>query len=918
MTNSVSSMLGGVAGAVESYIGTQATPNLVEYCTNTGTTIGRGRVGGIVGAVYCAYDGGVLIDRCYDKDNTLSTVGSGQKSYLGGIVGYCRGYVTNCYSNNLFITTGGGHYQGGIAGLLQGKNPESSMSYVYSYPTFGNSPSAQYDKIIVSTVDSSNDMSINRVQWPYDAETAIIDQPIGNGSNGWGDWDENDPGNSGPKLLTDMASATFPAAHLSPAFAQDTTSLNTNNLPVFTWETQGVPLYTGGPTPPAPTDDDPTQIFVDTTVASGGNGDYDDPFNNIEDALQLVEHLNDPDRNVIYLRNSILVGSLTEISSDVTGATIKRSELNSDYMFYIGSGESLDITDYIIDGNSAGVPTGSNAIFSVAIGSLTIGDGAKITGNNSNYQGGAIDIVKGGSVYVTGGQITGNSGITGGGIYVYEGTVSVSGGTITANSANQGGAIYAEPVATPPATPISVTGGTITNNIASSAGGGIATYADIDFTSGSPSFSGNKSVGGAGGAIYIGSGTNATISVGDYTANYASQGAGFYVDQGAKLTLSGDANVHYNGAQGPPLQCNAGGGIAVRGIFNMEGGAVYLNSAVNGGGVAVLAIDDANHGIFNLTDGEVRGNDSATTGGGVYVATFGEFNQYSESGSDGGEIRNNSSAQGAGVAVVASLTAKAQTTATYTMSAGLVVQNKTSYSGTNGGGVALIGDDDGQGATATPIFVFAGGTIGGTGTDVNTANVNGGGVYVGSNGQFNMSGGTLTGNVATAGNGAGVYIDAKGQFAMYGGTLSSNTATAGNGGGVYIAVDGTFNLNGGTITGNTASTNGSGIYVMESNTLTLSPNGSGSITFGASDAIYLPNMDGTSEGQVSFKIGADLGTGVTSTILLIIPTPIVEGIVAITNDPSYATTSAGRLTASGTTVLDVDGEYIYIASFRSI
>ena len=101
-------------------------------------------------------------------------------------------------------------------------------------------------------------------------------------------------------------------------------------------------------------------------------------------------------------------------------------------------------------------------------------------------------------------------------------------------------------------------------------------------------------------------------------------------------------------------------------------------------------------------------------------------------------------------------------------------------------------------------------------------------------GEFNLYGGTITGN--TAPHGGGVYVSG-GTFNMYGEatSVSNNTATndkkTGTGGGVYVA-DGIFTMNGGTISGNTAdlTDGGVGVYTTtDSTTATFTMNG-GEIT----------------------------------------------------------------------------------------
>ena len=73
----------------------------------------------------------------------------------------------------------------------------------------------------------------------------------------------------------------------------------------------------------------------------------------------------------------------------------------------------------------------------------------------------------------------------------------------------------------------------------------------------------------------------------------------------------------------------------------------------------------------------------------------------------------------------------------------------------------------------------------------------GGGVYVGNGGSVLLLRSTISGNTATDGGGVFVRV---GEFTMSGGTISGNTADN-NGGGVYVVEGGTFTKTGGIITG---------------------------------------------------------------------------------------------------------------------
>ncbi|MCR5590382.1 MAG: hypothetical protein K6F73_02510 [Lachnospiraceae bacterium] len=81
-----------------------------------------------------------------------------------------------------------------------------------------------------------------------------------------------------------------------------------------------------------------------------------------------------------------------------------------------------------------------------------------------------------------------------------------------------------------------------------------------------------------------------------------------------------------------------------------------------------------------------------------------------------------------------------------------------------------------------------------------------GGIYNASNASFILSGGAISGNIASSG--AGVFNDTDTSFIMKGGTICGNTAT-GKGGGVFNY--GTFTMSGGEISRNNASS-GSAMY----------------------------------------------------------------------------------------------------------
>ena len=169
------------------------------------------------------------------------------------------------------------------------------------------------------------------------------------------------------------------------------------------------------------------------------------------------------------------------------------------------------------------------------------------------------------------------------------------------------------------------------------------------------------------------------------------------------------------------------------------------------------------------------------------------------------------------------------------MNGGSIQDNESNF---NGGGIYL-----GQDAT----FKMTGGTIqrntgdGGGGIDAqcqvtmtggtiqnNTATRCGGGIMLNRSGVgLVMSGGSITGNHAKAssssdsGNGGGVYANTGAILTLSNGASIDNNTAEKNGGGVYADSSTTLTLNGGTIAKNKAEVYGGGVYAYSSMTLTL-------------------------------------------------------------------------------------------------
>ena len=241
------------------------------------------------------------------------------------------------------------------------------------------------------------------------------------------------------------------------------------------------------------------------------------------------------------------------------------------------------------------------------------------------------------------------------------------------------------------------------------------------------------------------------------------------------------------------------------GTFDMYGGSITGNSSSSGGGGVWMQ-----SGTFNLYDGSISGNET-DRGGGVYMKD-GTFNMY------GGSISGNETGSGGGVYVE---------DGTFNMEGGRIDKN---YSKKFGGGVGMGGGtfnmyggniSNNKAPHNGGVFVNGGGEFNMRGkasisdneaTSDGTYNCCGGGVRV-DNGTFNMSGGSISGNKASSTHscyGGGVYVGLNGTFHMSG-TASIINNQAQCGGGVYV--NGEFNMNGGSITGNKAPYNGGGVFV---------------------------------------------------------------------------------------------------------
>ena len=340
------------------------------------------------------------------------------------------------------------------------------------------------------------------------------------------------------------------------------------------------------------------------------------------------------------------------------------------------------------------------------------------------------------------------------------------------------------------------------NKISIGSGGGVDVYG----TGSSFEMTGGSILGNTadmdGGGVHVGAKGQFTMAGGKIIGNTATRGGGVYVANGAKMDMSGTAQI--GGGSGDANTATNGGGVYVTGAdskLDMTGGNILGNRASSlGGGMCVDGGATMKmSGAAQIGGGSGEGNTGGTTGGGVYLNGTG-----SQLTMAGGKILGNTGGKlGGGVYVDSGATMK--------MSGAAQIGGSGPGEGNtadNGAGVCVWGTDS--------KLDMQGGSILGNSTNVGT----GGGVYVVDAGsRFDMTGGRILGNTASDGGGVTVSTDATmnmGGTAQIGGSgIDEGNEAFRNGGGVFVS-GGTFHMMGGSITGNTAGSKGAAVCLYSS------------------------------------------------------------------------------------------------------
>lgn len=222
---------------------------------------------------------------------------------------------------------------------------------------------------------------------------------------------------------------------------------------------------------------------------------------------------------------------------------------------------------------------------------------------------------------MTGGSITDNQGSNGGGVYIIYGTFNMSGTAAISNnqSANGGGGVHMyHSNFTSVVNTFNMTGGSITNNTGLTGGGvdmGGGSASAFTMTGGT--ISDNKATGSGGGGMYLRKGTLSVSGTAAISDNTAENGGGVYLN-GGTFDMSGTAAI-----SGNTVSENGGGVYVHNGTFTVSGSPVitgntksgnannvYLTSdntiTVNGeltGGNNSIGVKMAEPGVFAQPDG---------------------------------------------------------------------------------------------------------------------------------------------------------------------------------------------------------------------------------------------------------------------------------------------------------------------------
>lgn len=470
--------------------------------------------------------------------------------------------------------------------------------------------------------------------------------------------------------------------------------------------------------------------------------------------------------------------------ADVRAITLS----GSGSLFTVGSEQSspaLVLSDIKLAGH------GSNNVPLVRAvrGIVIINDGAEISGNTnynnpskySDFRGGGIAVEIGAVLKMYGGTIrnntvsSGNLGSACGGGVVVWGNFQMFAGAIENNHIPAGIYNYGGGVIIEDGGVFKLYGGNIRNNTLTAdnnilGGCGVAVNGIFEMYGGSIEHhndNSNKTI--KGGGVYVSASGTVVMNGGEVCYNNLwknGYGAGIFTE--GDFTLNG-GKIHHNTVMDATMPANYGGGIYFeRSMLALNGGEIYNNAALRGGGISIGQRSASYNNNVILNGTEIYEN-TACEGAGiaVYRANLtiesGRIEGNFWSNNDWGEITS-----GAGAGIYFYYGDKS-----LVMNGGHIKGNRisiTSTSEASGGGIAIEWGS----------FIMNGGHIEGNSV-TSTYNAHGGGIYVaGTNSALTLNGGRVAANSSDT-QGGGIYFKGTGIFKMSGGVISGNSSAQGGG-----------------------------------------------------------------------------------------------------------------------------------------
>ncbi|MGB5050165.1 MAG: right-handed parallel beta-helix repeat-containing protein, partial [Caldilineaceae bacterium] len=452
-----------------------------------------------------------------------------------------------------------------------------------------------------------------------------------------------------------------------------------------------------------------------------------------------------------------------------------------------------EVLDVQITGNTAVQGGGMYVITATAFLS-----GLQIYENTATLGGGAYFV--GAKSVLSNSQVLNNTAEQGGGVYLFqESETTIFSSTIQGNSATQGGGLLVN------ASPSKIYSNTISANVAISSGGG---FFLID---GEPKLQDNRieyNRAPQGGGLFLDVGTQSVMS-NSIQFNSGDQGGGLYVTRSEGIVESNQitANVAISG----------GGLFATAAKANIKKNTMLSNTAISGGGLHLFAASE-----LVMQENRIFSN-TATFGGGLALDA-------SSSVIETSLISANTAITGGGMYLINFSAAKLKGNSLFSNTAQM-----------EGGGAYLKLSNA---AWTDSVFM------------TNTAQA-GGAVYAKLSAML-FKNSHVEGNAAL-GLGGGVYLDESGTTVQES-RIYSNTA-GGDGGGMYILRSSGATVKDTTFLTNTATSNGGGMVINDSN-LTLNNNRLAANTAGLSGgAVYINKSIVQADRQMAQNNRAQDGAG---------------------------------------------------------